>query len=51
MQIEQLIEALEEAVHFVVPTEKDMQRRAEVRRIVKALEMLKEKQTNESLPR
>jgi len=47
----ELINALEEAVHFIVPTEKDMQRRAGVRRIVKALEMLKEKQTNESLPR
>jgi len=47
----ELIEALEEAVHFIVPTEKDMQRRAGVRRIVKALEKLKEKQTNESLPR
>ena len=39
----ELINALEEAVHFIVPTEKDMQRRAEVRRIVKALEMLKER--------
>ena len=39
----ELINALEEAVHFIVPTEKDMQRRAKVRRIVKALEMLKER--------
>ena len=41
----ELIEALEEAVHFIVPTEKDMQRREGVCRIVKALEMLKEKNT------
>ena len=39
----ELIEALEEAVHLLAPTEKDMQRRAGVYRIVTALEKLKEK--------
>lgn len=41
----ELIEALEEAVHLLAPTEKDMQRRAGVYRIVTALEKLKEKNT------
>jgi hypothetical protein len=41
----ELIEALEEAVYLLNPTEEDMQNKAGVYRIVTALEMLKEKNT------
>jgi hypothetical protein len=41
----QLIEALEDAVHLLNPTEEDMQKKTGVYRIATALEMLKEKKT------
>ena len=44
-EMHQMLEALEEAVHFIVPTEEDMQKKAGVYRVVKALEKLKEKNT------
>ena len=39
----ELIEALEEAVYLLAPTEEDMQKKAGVYRVVSALEKLKEK--------
>jgi len=39
----ELIEALEEAVYLLDPTEEDMQKKAGVYRVVTALEKLKEK--------
>lgn len=39
----ELIQALEEAVYLLAPTEEDMQKKAGVYRVVTALEMLKEK--------
>jgi len=41
----ELIEALEEAVYLLNPTEEDMQKKAGVYRVVTALEKLKEKNT------
>ena len=41
----ELIEALEEAVYLLNPTEEDMQKKAGVYRVVNALEKLKEKDT------
>jgi hypothetical protein len=41
----QLIEALEEAVYMLNPTEEDMQKKTGLYRIATALEMLKEKKT------
>jgi hypothetical protein len=42
-ETQELIEALEEAVYLLNPTEKDMQKKAGVYRVVAALEKLKEK--------
>jgi len=42
-RIEELIQALEEAVYLLDPTEEDMQKKAGVYRVVTALEKLKEK--------
>jgi len=42
-RIEELTEALEEAVYLLNPTEEDMQKKAGVYRVVTALEKLKEK--------
>lgn len=39
------IEALEEAVYFLEPTDEDMQKKAGVYRVVTALEKLKERNT------
>ena len=44
-RIEELTEALEEAVYLLNPTEEDMQKKAGVYRVVTALEKLKEKNT------
>jgi len=44
-EINELREALEEAVYFLNPTDEDMQKKAGVYRVVKALEKLKEKNT------
>jgi len=41
--IEELTQALEEAVYLLNPTEEDMQKKAGVYRVVTALEKLKEK--------
>ena len=41
----ELIDALEEAVYLLNPTEEDMQKKAGVCRVVTALEKLKEKNT------
>ena len=41
----ELINALEEAVYLLDPTEEDMQKKAGVYRVVTALEKLKEKNT------
>ena len=41
----ELIQALEEAVYLLDPTEEDMQKKAGVYRVVTALEKLKEKNT------
>jgi len=46
-EINELREALEEAVYLLNPTDEDMQKRAGVYRVVTALEKLKEK-NNES---
>ena len=40
---EELMQALEEAVYLLDPTEEDMQKKAGVYRVVTALEKLKEK--------
>ena len=40
-----MVEALEEAVYLLNPTDEDMQKKAGVYRVVKALEKLKEKNT------
>ena len=42
-RIEELTQALEEAVYLLNPTDEDMQKKAGVYRIVTALEKLKEK--------
>ena len=42
-RIEELMQALEEAVYLLDPTEEDMQKKAGVYRVVTALEKLKEK--------
>ena len=44
-RIEELTEALEEAVYLLDPTEEDMQKKSGVYRIVTALEKMKEKKT------
>lgn len=44
-EMDQTIEALEEAVYWLHPTEQDMQEKGGIYRIVIALEMLKEKNT------
>jgi len=44
-EMSELIEALEEAVYLLNPTEEDMQKKAGVYRVVTALEKLKEKNT------
>ena len=41
----ELIEAREEAVHLLAPTDEDMQKKAGVYRVVTALEKLKERNT------
>ena len=41
----ELIQALEDAVYLLNPTEEDMQKKAGVYRVVTALEKLKEKNT------
>ena len=41
----ELIQALEEAVYLLAPTEEDMQKKTGLYRITTALEMLKEKKT------
>ena len=43
--IEELRQALEEAVYLLDPTEEDMQKKAGVYRVVTALEKVKEKNT------
>jgi len=42
-RIEELTEALEEAVYLLNPTEEDMQKKSGVYRVVTALEKMKEK--------
>ena len=42
-RIEELTQALEEAVYLLDPTEEDMQKKAGVYRVVTALEKMKEK--------
>ena len=42
-ETKELIQALEEAVYLLNPTEEDMQKKAGVYRVVTALEKLKEK--------
>lgn len=42
-EMHQTLEALEEAVYWLNPTEQDMQEKAGIYRIVTALEMLKDK--------
>jgi hypothetical protein len=42
-EINELREALEEAVYFLEPTDEDMQKKAGVYRVVSALEKLKKK--------
>jgi len=44
-RIEELTEALEDAVYLLNPTDEDMQKKAGVYRVVSALEKLKEKST------
>jgi len=44
-EMSELIEALEDAVYLLNPTEEDMQKKAGVYRVVTALEKLKEKNT------
>jgi len=44
-EINELREALEEAVYLLNPTDEDMQKKAGVYRVVTALEKLKEKKT------
>ena len=44
-RIDELEEALEEAVYLLNPTDEDMQKKAGVYRVVTALEKLKEKNT------
>jgi len=44
-ETKELIQALEEAVYLLNPTEEDMQKKAGVYRVVTALEKLKEKNT------
>ena len=44
-EMNELINALEEAVYLLAPTEEDMQKKAGVYRIVTALEKLKDKNT------
>ena len=41
----ELIDALEEAVYLLAPTDEDMQKKAGVYRVVTALEKLKERNT------
>ena len=45
-RIKELIEALEEAVYLLNPTEEDIQKKAGVYRVVTALEKMKEKTRN-----
>ena len=44
-EMNELINALEEAVYLLAPTDEDMQKKAGVYRVVTALEKLKERNT------
>ena len=46
-EINELLEALEEAVHLLNPTDEDMQKKAGVYRVVTALEKLKNRRKRE----